>query len=164
MARHEIENAVQLSVLDRLIDEEPDRGIEAPMSRAQSLRQLKASLRRDLEWLLNSRQRLDAEDLSSGSSEVTVLDYGLPDVTSLALHSARDQNRLLKAIESAIEAFEPRLQNVRVTMQPAVDTLKGFHFMVEGLLKVDPAPEHVYFDTRLEVSTGEYEVKGEGSA
>jgi type VI secretion system protein ImpF len=33
-------------------------------------------------------------------------------------------------------------------------------FTVEGMLRVDPSPEHVSFDTLLEVANGEYKVQG----
>ena len=42
------ERSAKLSVLDRLIDLEPKRASEPPPSAAQSLRELKASLRRDI--------------------------------------------------------------------------------------------------------------------
>ncbi len=58
MARYadEYNAAVTLSVLDRLIDHEPDISGEAIPTRTQSVRQLKDGLRRDLEWLLNTRR------------------------------------------------------------------------------------------------------------
>ncbi len=52
------ESPVSLSVLDRLIDREPERKLEMPLTRAQSLRELKAAVRRDLEWLLNTRRTI----------------------------------------------------------------------------------------------------------
>jgi type VI secretion system protein ImpF len=34
-------------------------------------------------------------------------------------------------------------------------------FQIEALLKMDPAPEQVLFDTLLQLNSGEYQVKGE---
>ena len=45
---------VQQGLLDRLVDLEPDNRNEATMSRAESVRQLRLAVKRDLEWLLNS--------------------------------------------------------------------------------------------------------------
>ena len=56
MARWEPEQTVTQSVLERLIDREPERSSEAAPTRAQSVRLLRASVRRDLEWLLNTRR------------------------------------------------------------------------------------------------------------
>ena len=63
MARWEPEQTVTQSVLDRLIDREPASRSEAALTRAQSVRQLKVSLRRDLEWLLNSRRTPDRKSV-----------------------------------------------------------------------------------------------------
>jgi type VI secretion system protein ImpF len=56
MARRETEETVTQSVLERLIDLDPKAKTDPPQTRPQSVRQLKAALRRDLEWLLNTRQ------------------------------------------------------------------------------------------------------------
>ena len=37
-------------------------------------------------------------------------------------------------------------------------------FQIEALLKMDPAPEHISFDTVLQLSSGEYQVKGDSGA
>ena len=61
--------------------------------------------------------------------------------------------------------FEPRLANPKVKF---VESGEGrthmLHFLIEGFLKVDPAPEYVTFDTVLETVIGAYEVKGEAGA
>ncbi|MDE3178869.1 MAG: type VI secretion system baseplate subunit TssE, partial [Acidobacteriota bacterium] len=179
MAKKDIEGEVQISVLDRLIDEDPKRSSEAvpsesqswqdegqktsvrkTLSRSQSLQKVKDSLRRDLEWLLNTRQTLDAAEYDGKDLLGTLFDYGLPDITSLSTGSSKDQTRLLRSIESAIAQFEPRLLSVKVNLQPVEGNTRVLHFMIEGMLNTDPAPEHVYFDTVLQVNTGEYEVKG----
>lgn len=164
MPKRETEGALRISVLDRLIDEDPKRSQEAPLTRSQSLGRVKDSLRRDLEWLLNTRKTLDAAEYEGKDLQGTLFDYGLPDITSLSTQSSQDQGRLTRSIESAIAQFEPRLQSVRVSLRPAEGATRVLHFVIEGMLRADPAPEHVYFDTMLEVNTGEYEVRGDGSA
>jgi type VI secretion system protein ImpF len=161
MAR-EPELNVTISVLDRLIDNEPGMRTDPPLSRAQSMRVLKAALKRDLEWLLNTRRSIEAvEERSSLELERSLFNYGLPDISSLGVHSVRDQNRLLWMIESTVAAFEPRIAGARVSMEPVAGNARVLRFQIQGLLKVDPAPERVTFDTVLELTSGEYEVKGD---
>ena len=62
MARALGETTITISVLDRLIDLEPESRAENQLSRSQSLRLVKAAVRRDLEWLLNSRRIADPPD------------------------------------------------------------------------------------------------------
>src|ERR1035437_9918802 len=92
MARWEPEQTVTQSVLDRLIDRDPASNSEASLTRVQSVRQLKVSLRRDLEWLLNSRRTPDAVGREFQELEQSLYNYGLPDVTSLSWDSAPDGN------------------------------------------------------------------------
>jgi type VI secretion system protein ImpF len=160
MPTTEREGPVTLSVLDRLVDQEPERNLEPPFTRAQSLRQLKAALRRDLEWLLNTRRTIEESPASLKELERSLYNYGLPDVSGLYLRSSNDQATLLKAIRVAINYFEPRLLNVKVALEPAADDTRVIRFSIEGLLRMDPAPEHVVFDTVLEPMSGQYQVKG----
>ena len=55
MARTPGDVTVTLSVLDRLIDRDPQSQVEAPLSTAQSARFHKRAVHRDLGWLLNTR-------------------------------------------------------------------------------------------------------------
>jgi type VI secretion system protein ImpF len=160
MARSGPDPNVTLSLLDRLTDQEPSVSIEPPRGRAQSLRQLKTSLRRDIEWLLNTRRSIEAPDVSPETAK-SVFNYGLPDITSLGVRSTQDQKRLLWMIESTIATFEPRIKGPRVTMEPVAGTARILRFQIQGLLRIDPAPERVTFDTVLELTSGEYQVKGD---
>ena len=159
MARREAEAPITQSIWDRLQDFEPGVG-DRSLTRPQALRQLKDSVRRNLEWILNTRQ--DPEPPPEKSYlERSLYSYGLPDVSSFALRSVADQNRLLRLLETSVAAFEPRLMNIRVTMEPVSGVAHALHFQIQGLLRVDPAPERIVFDTVLEVTSGKYEVEGE---
>jgi type VI secretion system protein ImpF len=160
MATTQREGPVTLSVLDRLVDLEPERKLEPPLTRAQSVRELKAALRRDLEWLLNSRRTIEESPASLKEVGRSLYNYGLPDVSSMYLRSSKDQAFLLEAIKAAISYFEPRLLNVKVTLEPGADDRRVIRFAIEGLLRMDPAPEQVFFDTVLEPTSGQYQVKG----
>src|SRR5262245_38814988 len=114
MASKEPERSVQQSIIDRLVDLNRDTQVEAPMSRAESVRRLKASLRRDIEWLLNTRRTIVAIPEAYSQVKNSVLAFGMPDVTSMRVESQQDERRLLAALEQAISVFEPRLVDVRV--------------------------------------------------
>jgi type VI secretion system protein ImpF len=165
MPRWEPDLAVEQSLLERLIDLEPKNATEQPMTRAQSVRQLKSSLRRDLEWLLNTRRTPEAVGSEFQELERSLFNYGLPDLTTLNWESTRDRSYLARMIETVLGTFEPRLKRVRV--DPVGDisaTQSVLRFQIEGLLDMDPAPERISFDTVLQLSSGEYQVKGDPSA
>jgi len=153
------ERPVVQSVLDRLIDFEPKQRDDPSISRGQSVRDLKTSLQRDLEWLLNTRQI--ALELPESAEELrnSLFSYGLPEFADLSINTAADV--LSKYIESTIRTFEPRLTSVRVSMRPVEGVDRIAHFTIEAILLLDPLPERVVFDTVLELSKGEYRVKGD---
>jgi type VI secretion system protein ImpF len=165
MARRETEETVTQSVLERLIDLEPTARTDPPQTRGQSVRQLKSALRRDLEWLLNTRQIAGGVPEDYQLLERSLFGYGLPDVSNLSANSIRDRNRLLRMLENTISAFEPRLSGVKVSIvDSGSNNGRQLRFQIEGLLLMDPAPELISFDTVLQLSSGEYQVKGEQSA
>jgi type VI secretion system protein ImpF len=159
MARPSIDSAVTLSVIDRLIDYEPRVSSEPQMPRAQSVRLLKDSVRRDLEWLLNTRRIAEMPDERLRELNKSVYVYGLPDFTAYSLSAPKDQAKLLRALSAAIKQFEPRLANVKINDldQPDMRT-RTLHLRIEALLLMDPSPEHISFDTVLELASGQYEV------
>lgn len=165
MARKPADTPVTLSVLDRLIDQDTKVRSEAPQTRLQSMRDLKAAVRRDLEWLLNTRHSLDSPPSGAGELSRSVYNYGLPDVTSMSVSSMDDRKKLVRVMENALAAFEPRLANLKVRFVPgAEEKTHMLRFVIEGFLRVDPAPEYVTFDTVLETVNGAHEVKGEAGA
>ena len=159
------EGPVTLSVLDRLIDLEPKSAVEAPLTRSESLRRLKAAVRRDLEWLLNARLPVQPVPEGAKNLEKSAYCMGFPDLCSLNLTSIRARSDLARAMESAIAGFEPRLLAVKVSLtRGAPGPLPKLNFVIEGMLAIDPMPEHVSFDTVLDVTGREYQVRGETGA
>jgi type VI secretion system protein ImpF len=163
MARYEADAIVTQSVLDRVLDHEPGNTSEAGMTRSQSVRALKASVRRDLEWLLNTRRTPQQAGEEFPELSRSLYNYGFPDFSTFALSNPRDRKRLLQSIETTIEIFEPRLEAVRVV--PIETDEKNLNrmlrFQIEAMLKMDPQPEQITFDTVLSLTNGEYHVKGE---
>jgi type VI secretion system protein ImpF len=164
MARSQAAGPVTLSVLDRLIDDEPKNQAEVPLTRAQSLRLLKAAVRRDLEWLLNTRRTIDPVPDSVRETARSVYHYGFADISSKSVLSSRDQSGLIREMESTIAVFETRLKRVRVRLEPVQSGVRALRFVIEGLLCMDPSPEPVVFDTLFELGKGEYEVRGDDGA
>jgi len=161
MARGMGEATITLSVLDRLIDREPDVSQEPGLSRAQSVRILRAAVRRDLETLLNTRRVavLPGEGFEELNRSVYV--YGLPDLSALSMSAGGDRNRLLKGLSEAISLFEPRLTQVMVSMVENPETVKtDVRLRIEALLRMDPVPEPVFFDSVLELQSGACRLTG----
>ena len=162
MARIDSDVNIVPSILDRLLDDEPEISTEPASTRIKNLRSLERSVARDLEALLNSRQET-LQELPSEFKEVnrSLLTYGLPDFTSFSLLTQDDRLRIRRSVEDAINRFEPRLLRVRVNLEAPREHDRGLRFRIDAFLRVDPSPEPVTFDAVLQMNTQQYVIQRE---
>jgi type VI secretion system protein ImpF len=160
MARLPAAQPLLPSVLDRLLDDEPGQKVERPRSTGQVLSQLRESVRRDIENLLNHRRRHWSWPAAFTELETSLVAYGIPDFTAASLTSLQSRELFRRIIQDAIRRNESRLTGVRVEFldnaEPSDRTLR---LRITGLLNVEPSPEPLQFDTRLEPVHGAIEVK-----
>ena len=160
-SRFDHEIRITPSILDRLIDYDPRSSQESPKSRSTSLAELKQSVRRDLEWLLNTRHSvIDIPDtLEEVNRSLAV--YGLPDLVGLDISNPDEQSGLVKAIENALAIFDPRFTNPKITLEPISNVDRVLKFRIEATLDIEPTPEPVVFDTVLKMGSSDFTVNGE---
>lgn len=150
------------SVFDRLLDDEPNISRETAHSRRQVLRQLKQSVGRDLENLLNTRQCWGEWPESLEELPESLVNYGIPDFTGMNMSIPSERERLRGIIERVILRFEPRFKSVRVQLLKNTEAFdRTLQFRIEGMLHVEPAPEPVIFDSQLEPTTANFEVNSQ---
>ncbi|HUR26603.1 MAG TPA: type VI secretion system baseplate subunit TssE [Planctomycetota bacterium] len=160
MARNDQQRPILPSILDRLIDDAPELSREAPVSAQQFLRDLRSSVRRDLENLLNSRKRFVEADETRVELHASVYEYGIPDIAGTNLSSKRRRDEFLKRIEGELREHEPRFKSVRVVSAADSGSLQRIlRFRIEALMHAEPAPEQVQFDSRVEPVTRAFQVK-----
>jgi len=157
------------SILDRLIDENPESSVESDRSRTQLLRELKLSVRRDLENLLNTRACLfplpDPLPDHYKHLEKSLVNYGIPDFSSLGMGGREQRDQLRKRLERVIQHFETRFLRVEVVM---IDNRndhrdRTIRFRIEGMLHAEPSPEPVAFDSQLQPGSGDFKIQGQDS-
>lgn len=150
---------IRLSILDRLIDNEPDLSTEVPLDDNQNLRIIQTAVRRDLENLLNTRYRCVAWPPELKELDDSLINYGIPDFTASGMNAAQDSDVLVKAIRLAISLFEPRLTDLRVERIQDDYFDRTFRFRIEGSLLIEDKALRVQFDSALESETGQFAVK-----
>ncbi len=150
---------VRASILDRLLDDEPGDRPERPPMRVQSRNQFARSLMRDLGWLLNTRCTARVP-VGKEAGPRTVLDFGVDDMTHLAPASYDDRLIMARVLKEAITAFEPRLQVVRLTVEPMAGKHREVEVRLEAWLWTDQVREPVSFRVMLDLGRGEAEVRG----
>ncbi len=155
MASSDADQGYLPSILDRLIDPE---STGSGGRRGYRFEQMRDTIKRDLENLLNTRPV--AADLPESSElNQSIIAYGLPDLTSFMAVTKSQWEEVGRMIEKTIRRFEPRLTDVHVTLQIVPDGIQGrIQYRISGRLGVDEAPE-VAFDTQLELTTGRYSLQ-----
>lgn len=172
-----INNYIPSSVLNRLVtgtSYNSDGGIG----------QLKQSVKENLEWLLNTTQATTYKPSNKRNGEKeqeddpakkwpqvcrSVAAYGLPEFSQLNPNNEADCDYICEVLKDAIELFEPRLDQVRVTLAKEKEGEGGSQenkkykqtigFEIRALLRVEPRPELVVFDAKSDARHGKYEVK-----
>ncbi|GJJ04309.1 MAG: type VI secretion system baseplate subunit TssE [Pseudomonadota bacterium] len=145
-------------LFDRLMDMPVNGASSGTVSRL-SIEDLKDSVARDLEALLNTRTVIPEELLKRypecGRSIVT---YGLNDFAGLSLSSTDDRAFICRCLEKAIARHEPRLRNVQASLELRADSINRLNFAITALLVVSSAHEPVNFDAVLQPSSLHYTI------
>lgn len=151
MAAIDKDRNLRESILDRLFDEDPGAGIDSEKSRQRKLKDLRNSVRRDLENLLNSRYRIISTPDDLPEIERSLLNYGLPDLATVNMLDVAKRREFTRNIETIIRTFEPRFKSVSVRyMDNNEKSDRTLRFRIDAVMYADPAPEIVVFDSVLE--------------
>ena len=150
----------QLPLLDRLLDADAGAAELHTPSAAEALERLHAAVRRDLEALLNSRRRRRPLPPLLTELSSSIINYGIPDPTSGSYAVPELRQALVREVEATIRRFEPRLTKVSVSLVGDDDGLAAtLRLKVAAVLRADPVPEPVSFETLLEPVTRDVTVR-----
>ncbi len=147
------------SLLDRLIDAAPREKRELRPLRTMDRPDIRAAVSRDLGWLLNTRTPLTAEEFDT--RELTVIDFGVPDFGTGTPASFKDQKQRALRTEKAIRAFEPRLQDVKVSIEVEMNSERSLRMVIAAVMVVDDVREPVSFRTIYDSKTGTMEINAD---
>jgi type VI secretion system lysozyme-like protein len=140
-------------LFERLVDEDPHTPGEAQPFRIYGMAALRASVARELMRLLNTRcPRLGGP---KDEADRTILDYGIPDFSHLSAGSDTDARQLARMLERTISVYEPRLRQVRVTIEPSTKSKNAVIGSIEGSLVAGMVNEPVSFPLVLSLKSGE---------
>lgn len=159
------------SLIDRLSADEPDfydssdvdaggklrRNANKAKSR-EAVRRYEDSVRRDLEWLFNSRRVKDDRLERYPQLRSSIFCYGIPDLNSEDPTRTRDKDELLHNMEDAVARFDRRLRDLTIEFGSAVLGSHLLHFQIAGVVMMDPVPAEVAFQSSLDPTNGECKV------
>jgi len=140
-------------LLDRLLGSHP--GV-----RFLSQEQVKESVARDLEVLLNTRTALPQQLLQAyPECASSILNFGLADFAGLSHSSSEDRARICSSIRQAVERHEPRLRNVQVRLAERNGAVNRIDIVIVGMLRMHGGSEAVSFSAALQPSSLHYSIK-----
>lgn len=145
-------------LFDRLMDVPVSGATGGTVSR-MSLEELKDSVARDLESLLNTRTVIQEEVLKRfPECARSIVTYGLADFAGRSLSSSDDRAYICMCLEKAIARHEPRLRNVKASLEVRADAINRLNFAITALLIVNASQEPVNFDAVLQPSSLHYTI------
>ena len=145
---------IKPSIIDRLIDHEPENRHEVTSQHAFILNNLKNSVRRDLESLFNTRFRIAEFPEEYRELEQSLVNYGLPDLATINIIDIDKRIAFCQKVENIIRYYEPRFKSVRVKYLNNTDEKdRTLRFRIEAVLYAEPNPEVIIFDSILEPIT-----------
>lgn len=141
----EIIQGTPLPLFDRLATVLP---VEEQGVILDSMAGIQASIHRDLMRLFNTRSHTQCEKYLT--EDLTVLDFGIPEIGVLGTLSGADQDMLQKIISKAIQSFEPRLTDVKVQVQPMTRRRQLLEVRIQAQAWVHAAQRRVEFQVALD--------------
>jgi len=164
MAESVAQDRLQPALLDRLVDDEPQRKRESEEQRALTRQALRAAVLRDLGWLFNATgMGLAMNDRHHPNVARSVLNYGLPMLSGQFTSSLQRVN-LEQALKSAIQQFEPRILprtlEVQLVMEgPALDSHNRVALQIKGMLWAQPVPLEFLLRSNIDLEEGRVEME-----
>ena len=160
MARVDKNKKLRPSILDRLLDDEPHNQTEQDPGQHQLIKQLRNSVRRDLESLLNTRYNVVKPPDNLIEVEKSLLNYGLPDLATINITDSKKRDQFTLSLQKTLEEYEPRFKTVKVSYIDNKDeTDRTLRFRIDAVIYADPLPQVVVFDSILESVTRTVSVK-----
>lgn len=142
-------------LFERLLDGEPSSSPSRWHVRLERPA-VAASVMRELSRLFNTRTRPGSRP---GSDEQgTVVDFGVPDWSAVNPASAAELAALAETLSAKARAFEPRLEGVRVELEPDPVYRRRARGRLAGLLRLERTLEPVTFFLSLNTSINGAEI------
>jgi type VI secretion system protein ImpF len=116
---------------------------------------LRATVRRELNWILNTTNLASVQDLEPYPEvRTSVVNYGVPDLAGKALTRRVVQSRA-REIREAIRVFEPRMDPDHLEVEPltTVERVNAITYVIRGDITAAVQAMPVEFKTDIEVDT-----------
>ena len=158
-----LKEQLQPSLLDRLIDHEPQQANESHQRRAATLEEIRDSVIRDLNWLFNVEDLGAVHDLSTFQHiKKSVLNYGVSSVSGRTV-GGMGKKDVEVLVRDSIRHFEPRILpetlEVRANLHPDTYSQHAIVLEIVADLWAHPLPIQLFLQTEIDIDSGKVVVK-----
>jgi type VI secretion system protein ImpF len=155
----EAQDRLQPSLMDRLIDLDPDLPTDPVITSTETMSGLRAALRRDLEMLLNTRCCPTSPPSSLTELKDSLIRLGVEDFLSASLVTTRQREMFAADLQARIALFEPRLQDLSVTLiADPVAEKRSLRLRISARFRARPGLPPLVFETRMDPVAGRFAV------
>ena len=149
---------LQLSLIDRLSDDEVDNKSESREKRVITVSRLRQFVQRDLTWLLNTTASSANVDFGDFPEVIkSTINYGITDLTG-DTGSMFTPKQIERDLTKCIKNFEPRIidKTLRVRVKVNEKEMSGntVVFEISGDLWAQPVPLQLFLKTELDLEDG----------
>lgn len=154
MARKWQREGAPVPLFDRLMDDHPDQKDEPITKKTLTRDELRDSILLELKRILNTRCTLKADVYKDIGP--TLSTYGIPELFGIFdsgqfdAANSLDRPKMERLLEKAITAFEPRLRDVRVTIEAFHKGTQSLSLTVRAHMMVGDVLEPVSFPLDVE--------------
>lgn len=156
---------LQPALLDRLTDDAPDQRTESRDDRVMTLRRLRESVIRDLEWLFNTGAHFRPDQVEKhGLVARSVVNYGIPNLAG-AQAAGLSLPRLEQILRQSLWNFEPRLLRESVRVKAVASggmSRNALTFEIQAQLWAQPLPLELFLRSEIDLETGNVRVSERG--
>ena len=147
------------SLLDRLLDAEPDRLADAPRTRQRQVSDALESLRRDLEAVLNTRRCPNTPPGTLPRLKRSLLTYGVGDFIGANMITREQRATFAATLEESIRESEPRFRNLAVSvLDPRDAGERVLRLRIEAMVVLEDSAVPVLFASSINPATLRFSV------
>lgn len=149
---------LQLSLLDRLTDNDLTSAHDNKKDFMINIKKLRQFVQRDLSWLLNTVSMQSTYDLTLYPEvQSSGLNFGIADLTGFS-GNIFSYKQLERELLKAVRAFEPRIISntlkIRVEQNEKIMNRSRVTFEITGDLWAQPAPLKLFLKTEFDLEDG----------
>jgi type VI secretion system protein ImpF len=159
MAQLLVQDRLQPSLLDRLIDDSPADRQETDDKKVLTKQGLRQAVLRDLSWLFNASGHAPSLDPKKTPHAFrSVINYGLPDLSGQYASTVQTRD-LEQSIKESILLFEPRIlpNTLEITTEMETGSMNAHNaisLVVRGMLWAQPVPLEFLMRSRIDLEEG----------